>query len=285
MRIDGSAIFGRPNASPSSTTLSSYGDLSYMELHYEEFGSGAPLVLVHGLFGSNTNWRGVAKLLSDRFHVITVDLPNHGRSPHGGTMTYADMSTSLRETLGNVEDPPMVWVGHSMGGKAVMDLALTYPELVDRLVVVDVAPVRYPHSHTRFIDAMIDLDIGSLRSRADADRILSSSIVDTPTRLFLLQNLVRENGGFRWRLNLPVLSEYHDDLMDFPDHSGRRFDGPVLFVTGGQSDYVTAAHRKAVLQKFPGAGFETIHGAGHWVHADKPGVTCEAIARFLKENS
>jgi len=256
-----------------------------MDLHYEEFGGGATIVLVHGLFGSSTNWRGVAKRLSDRFHVITVDLPNHGRSPRCGTMTYADMSTSLRETLGNIEDAPVAWVGHSMGGKAVMHLALTCPERVDRLVIVDVAPVRYSHSHTPIIDAMSDLDTGSLRSRADADRILSTRIVDTRTRLFLLRNLVRGNGGFRWRLNLPVLAEYHDDLMDFPEHPGTRFDGPVLFVTGDQSDYVTAAHREAILQKFPGAGFETIHGAGHWVHADKPVDTCEAIAHFLDGNS
>lgn len=252
-----------------------------MYLSYEEFGSGAPLVLVHGLFGSGTNLRGVARVLADRFHVYTVDLPNHGRSPQTDSMTYADMSRSLRETVRHFCDGPINWVGHSMGGKAVMDLALTHPGLVDRLVIVDIAPVRYTHDQWALIKAMNGVDPGGLRSRAEGDRLLSESIPDTPTRLFLLQNMVPAESGYRWRLNLPVIAQYHDDIMGFPDHAGSHCDAPTLVLNGERSEYVKDAHKDVFRRFFPAARFQTISGAGHWVHADKPGEVCDAIAGFL----
>ena len=256
-----------------------------MKLYYEEFGSGPALVLVHGLFGSGTNLRGVARLLSDRYRVITVDLPNHGRSEHSGSMTYADMSASLRETLGRVDRPPLRWVGHSMGGKAVMDLALTHPELVERMVIVDIAPIRYAHDQWTLINAMNRLDPASLRSRAEADRLLSVDIEDTPTRLFLLQNLVPSEEGYRWRLNLPVLAKHHDDIMGFPDHGDAIHEGPVLVLDGARSHYVTTAHHAVFRRYFPAAEFETIADAGHWVHADQPRRVRDAIDAFMSDRS
>jgi len=252
-----------------------------MSLSYDEFGSGPPLVLVHGLFGSGTNLRGVARVLADKYRVVTVDLPNHGRSAHTESMTYADMSHSLRETVQLLGGGPLNWAGHSMGGKAVMDLALTYPELVDRLVIVDIAPVRYTHDQWAIINAMSAVDPRKLRSRAEGDRLLSTTISDTPTRLFLLQNLVPADGGYRWRLNLPVIAQYHDDIMGFPDHAGAHCDAPTLVLNGERSDYVNAAHKDVFRRYFPAARFETVSGAGHWVHADKPGEVCKAIAGFL----
>lgn len=252
-----------------------------MKLNFEEFGSGPVLVLVHGLFGSATNLRGVARLLAERFHVISVDLPNHGRSPHTDTMTYADMSGALRETLTQFGDSPVNWAGHSMGGKAVMDLALSFPELIERLVVVDIAPVRYTHDQWALINAMSNLDAAALRSRAEGDRLLAAEIEDTATRLFLLQNLVPDAGGYRWRLNLPVLAEYHNDIMGFPEHTGAVCDAPVLVLGGERSDYVKQEQRPVFRGFFPAARFEVIAGAGHWVHADKPREVCAAITRFL----
>ena len=256
-----------------------------MTLHYEEFGGRIPLVLVHGLFGSGTNWRGVARKLAENFHVILVDLPNHGRSGHTTSMTYSDMSEALFETAQRLHHRQLNWVGHSMGGKAVMDLALTHPEVVNRLVVVDIAPARYSHSQSQLVDAMINLDLDSVQSRADADRLLSAVITDTPTRLFLLQNLKVVNGGYEWRLNLPLLNEYMSDILGFPEHTGVSYQGPVLVMGGEHSDYVQAAHHDVILDYFPEACFETIAGAGHWVHADQPRAVCESITGFLNGRS
>lgn len=252
-----------------------------MQLNYEEFGSGPPLVLVHGLFGSGTNLRSIARPLSERFRVITVDLPNHGRSPHNDAMTYRDMSRALAETLQHNGGPAMNWVGHSMGGKAVMDLALTRPELVHRLVIVDIAPVRYAHDQWALINAMSSLDTGSVNSRAEAERLLASDIPDTPTRLFLLQNLVPDGKGYRWRINLQAIARHHDDIMGFPDHGESRCRAPMLVLDGERSDYVRKSHREAFRRYFPKVEFETIAGAGHWVHADRPAEVCEAVAGFL----
>lgn len=252
-----------------------------MILNYDEFGTGRPLALVHGLFGSATNLRGIARMLADAYRVVTVDLPNHGRSAHTDAMTYGEMSRSLGETARQIVNGPLHWVGHSMGGKAVMELALTQPDLVDRLVVVDIAPVQYSHDQWALIDAMTRLDPGGLGSRAAADRLLSADVPDTPTRLFLLQNLVPVGGGYRWRLNLPAIARHHDDIMGFPDHGGATCDAPVLVLNGERSDYVRDAHRDAFRRLFPDTRFETIEGAGHWVHADKPAEVCGAIARFL----
>jgi esterase len=256
-----------------------------MTLHYEEFGGGMPLVLVHGLFGSGTNWRGVARKLAQNFHVISMDLPNHGRSRHTASMSYGDMSEALYETAQCFQHGTMNWVGHSMGGKAVMELALTHPEVVTGLVVVDIAPVRYAHSQADLVDAMMKLDLDSVKSRGDADRLLSAVITDTPTRLFLLQNLLPVKGGYKWRLNLPLLNEYMNDIQGFPDHAGVSYQGPTLMMGGENSDYMQAAYHDIVLGYFPAARFETIAAAGHWVHADQPQAVCESITGFVNSRS
>lgn len=252
-----------------------------MSLNYEEQGSGEPVVLVHGLFGSAVNLRGIAKILSDHFRVVSVDLPNHGRSGHTQSMTYADMSAALLQVMHETGIGPASWVGHSMGGKAVMDLSLSRPDAVTRLVVMDIAPVQYTHTHAEFIDAMSALDLSKVKSRADADRALSEAIADTPTRLFLLQNLVMQAGSFRWRLNLPVLRQYLDEIMSFPDHAGSIYEGPVLVLNGEHSGYVREVHREVFLRYFPEVTFETIPGAGHWLHAEQPDAVCAALIAFL----
>lgn len=252
-----------------------------MTLYFEEQGEGRTVVLAHGLFGSSANWRGIARRLGERFRVINVDLPNHGRSPHTTTMSYRDMSEALAELGREIGNGHLDWVGHSMGGKAVMDLALTQPALVRKLVVVDIAPVRYRHSHLAYIDAMLALDPGAIRNRAQAERELEATVEDPATRLFLLQNLVLERGKYRWRLNLPVLRRDLDQIMDFPEQGPATFSGPTLVLYGERSGYVDAGGREAVLRYFPEARFEAVADAGHWVHADQPQSMSEALLRFL----
>ena len=199
-----------------------------MTLYFEEQGEGGMVALVHGLFGSSVNWRGIARRLASRYRVYNLDLPNHGRSPHTAAMTYADMCAALHDFNKAAGAAAMDWVGHSMGGKAVMDLALQHPDCVRKLVVIDIAPVRYTHSHAAYLDAMLAIDLEAIASRADAEKRLRDAVPDSATRLFLLQNLVLAKGAYRWRLNLPVIRRHLSEIMAFPDHAGATFRGPTL---------------------------------------------------------
>lgn len=250
-------------------------------LHYVEFGDGDPLVLLHGLFGSGTNLRGLAKRLAGAHRVILADLRNHGRSPHTPGMTYMDMADDLDALLGHLKADRADFVGHSMGGKAAMVLALTRAQRVRRLVVIDVAPVVYKHSYTALIGALRKLDLSRLRSRGDADSALATAVPDEATRMFLLQNLVSEAGRFRWRLNLDALERHMDVIVGFPELPGRRFHGPALFVAGEQSDYVRSEHESRIVDLFPQARIAQISGAGHWVHVDQPTALFETLQGFL----
>ena len=250
-------------------------------LHHQSQGSGPPVLVLHGLFGSATNWRAVARLLADRYRVITADLRNHGRSPHHAAMTYPLMARDVEELMDALGLERAAVVGHSMGGKAAMMLALTHPLRVERLAVVDIAPARYTHTHAPLIAAMQGLDLAALRSRADADRLLRDAVPDTATRLFLLQNLALEQGRYFWRLNLAALRGHLDDIMGFPSAGGATYDGPVLFLRGERSDYVTAAHSEPILECFPRARIVTVGDAGHWVHADQPEQLVAQLRHFL----
>lgn len=252
-----------------------------ISLHYTELGDGEPLVLLHGLFGSGTNLRGLAKRLAGRHRVILADLRNHGGSPHAPGMTYTDMADDLDALLTHLNADHADFVGHSMGGKAAMTLALTRAQRVRRLAVIDVAPVVYPHSYAALIGALRGVALSRLRSRGDADAALAAAVPDEATRRFLLQNLVSNAGRFRWRLNLDALERHMDAILGFPQLPERRFPGPALFVAGGQSDYVRAEHEARIVTLFPLARIERISGAGHWVHVDQPEVLLETLQDFL----
>ena len=251
-------------------------------LFFQEEGSGEPVVLVHGLFGSGTNLRAIARKLAEQHRVFNVDLPNHGRSPHTSSMTYDDMSEALYEFSRTIATPGLNWVGHSMGGKAVMHLALTHSECVNRLVVMDIAPVNYEHGHAEFIEAMSAIDLNSVGSRADVDRELGKTVTDSATRLFLLQNLKLKEGQYAWRINLPVLRQFHGDIMAFPELTGSTFYGPTLVLSGAESGYVSNAHHHTILRYFPNSAFSVVRGAGHWLHADQPQAVSDSIAQFFK---
>ena len=234
-----------------------------------------PLLIAHGLFGSARNWGVISKRLSETRQVTAVDMRNHGESPRYPTNSYYDMATDLAGVISIGSDV----LGHSMGGKAVMTLALTHPERLRRIVIADIAPVAYGHTQQHLIDAMRRLDLSQIETRRDADTQLAQ-FEDVPgVRAFLLQSLdVKER---RWRLNLDVLEAEMEKIIGFPDLEGQ-FDGPALFLSGAKSDYVQPDHRERIKSLFPKARFAKIPGAGHWLHADKPREFEAAIRIFLE---
>ena len=238
-----------------------------------------PLLIAHGLFGSARNWGVIARRLSETRPVLAVDMRNHGDSPWSASHSYADLAADLAEVIaanGGVADV----LGHSMGGKAAMALALLHPGLVRRLVVADIAPVAYAHSQSHHIRAMRALDLNGLTARSEADRRLSALIDDPALRAFFLQSLDLKATLPRWRLNLDVLEAEMTRIVGWPDIDGR-FEGLALFLSGQLSDYVKPEHRQAILSLFPKARFARIPDAGHWLHADKPREFEAAVAAFL----
>lgn len=229
--------------------------------------TGLPTVLIaHGLYGSGRNWGVIAKRLSQTRKVIAVDMRNHGLSDWNESHTYDDLARDLAEVI-DQSGAPMDVVGHSMGGKAAMVLALKHKNLVNRLIVADIAPVAYEHSQIQFIKAMKAVDLSRVTRRSDAEKQLGTLGVETALQSFFTQSLdVPER---RWRLNLDVLADQMHHIMSFPEITGS-YSGPTLFLSGGASDYVTARHRPRIKALFPNAHFAKIPGAGHWLHAEKP---------------
>lgn len=246
------------------------------QIHHGEPG-GLPLLIVHGLYGSARNWGVIAKRLSDRGHVVTVDLRNHGDSPHKDSHSYPDMAADLAEVIGALGGKADL-VGHSMGGKAAMVLALQHPEMVNRLVVGDIAPVAYSHDQTQFIDAMQAVDLDRVTKRSDATDQLARHVEDKTLQSFFTQSL--DLGQKRWKLNLDVLKREMDKVIGFPDLTGT-FEGPALFLSGALSDYVLPEHRPVIRRHFPKARFAKLAGAGHWLHADKPREFEASLRAFL----
>ncbi len=234
--------------------------------------AGVPLVIAHGLFGSARNWNVIAKRLSQSRPVIAVDMRNHGASPWFNTQSYADMATDLAEVINGQADI----LGHSMGGKAAMMLALQHPEKVRKLIVADIAPVTYQHSQMGPIDAMRGVDLSDVKTRSDVGAQLSGLEAGVDT--FLLQSLdLKEK---KWKLNLDVLADQMPEIIGFPEVSAQ-FDGPSLFLSGAASDYVKTEHRPRIKELFPQAKFAKIPQAGHWLHAEKPREFEAAVSTFL----
>lgn len=239
-----------------------------------------PLVIAHGLFGSGRNWGVIARRLADHRDVFAVDMRNHGESPRQPSHRYPDLAADLAEVIRHIGAPADL-LGHSMGGKAAMQLALSEPSLIRRLVVADIAPVAYGHDQTRHIDAMRALNLTDLSTRGEADRRLSALIDDPALRAFFLQSLdLKAEGGPRWRLNLDVLEAEMPHIVGWPDTAGR-FDHPTLFLTGAESHYVKPEYRDTIRAHFPAARFARIPGAGHWLHAEKPREFEETVRVFL----
>jgi len=242
---------------------------------------GVPVLIVHGLFGSGRNWGVIARRLADSHHVLTPDMRNHGDSPRSAEHGYEDLAADLAEVIDGHGGRAHV-IGHSMGGKASMVLALRAPEKVASLMVADIAPVAYGHSQMQFIDAMRAVDLTQVTKRSDAVAQLAAHVADPALQSFFTQSL--DVQGKRWKLNLDALASEMPKILGFPEVAGR-FDGPVLFLSGGQSDYVLPEHRDKIRGLFPKARYAKMPKAGHWLHADDPRGFEASVRAFLQHVS
>jgi esterase len=249
--------------------------------------AGPRVVFLHGLFGQGKNWTTIAKALSESAQVTLVDLPNHGRSGWTDHFSYPDMARQVAElmkTQGGGDQYAVV--GHSMGGKVAMTLALLHRELVERLAVVDVSPVasNQTSEFDTFIRGMRAIDLESLTDRRDADSQLAPYVSDPDIRSFLLQNLRRDDStsnGWRWQMNLELLGERLSEMGDWPELDAEPYDGPVLWVAGAESGYVRPEYVGAMRALFPRVQLVTIKEAGHWVHSEQPQIFLAIMRRFL----
>ncbi|WBU62877.1 alpha/beta fold hydrolase [Paracoccus aerodenitrificans] len=241
-----------------------------------------PVILAHGLFGSARNLGGLARRLGETRKVISVDMRNHGDSPHDPDHSYPALASDLAEVIaahGGAADV----VGHSMGGKAAMALALSQPKRVRKLVVMDIAPIAYSHDQMQYLNAMQGLDLDGLKLRSEADKRLAKTVDDPGVRAFLLQSLDLKADPPVWKLNLDVLSDQMDNLVGWPDGLDKAaFDGPTLFLAGGASDYAAKGPAAdAIHAYFPQAELRYIEGCGHWLHAEEPTLVADAVTEFL----
>ncbi len=254
-------------------------------LHTRSYGeAGRPaLVLLHGLFGSSANWGSIARGLAQRYQVLVPDLRNHGQSPHRPEHNYQAMADDVNGLLDERSLDMAIVVGHSMGGKVAMQLALEYPARVSGLAVVDIAPVAYTHGFEAVLSGFDAVDLAALQSRADADRQMAAHIPLSGVRAFLMQNLARQDGRWHWRVNLGALRAAQREITGFPEPpSGSRYQGPTAFIHGELSDYVLPSYRPTIEALFPEAVFCEVAEAGHWVFADRPQGFMDCLEGFLQ---
>jgi len=252
-----------------------------MQLFYRETGQGLPLIILHGLFGSSDNWASVAKRIGEYYKVYTVDQRNHGQSPKSEEFTYTAMAEDLKTFIeeNDIKDP--VVLGHSMGGKTAMTFALKYPELLRKLIVVDIAPKAYPLHHETILEGLNSVKLNQVRSRKDADVALSNYISELGIRQFLLKNLYRnEEGSFDWRINLPVITEKIANVGE-EMQTDESFNKPTLFIRGEASNYVLDEDQENIKALFTRAQVKTIRNAGHWVHAEQPEPFVKMLLEFI----
>ena len=253
-----------------------------MILHAIQAGNGPPVVLLHGLFGAARNWGTMQRALAPRFRVIALDMRNHGASPHSPGMRYADLAADVLETLESLNALPAAVIGHSMGGKAAMILALTQPSAVGRLLVSDIAPVAYQHGNNGVAAAMRAIPLEASLTRGRADAALAGVVSDAGVRAFLLNNLALGAEPY-WRIGLDEIAAAIPDLEGLEDPGLPPYQGPTLFVTGANSDYVLPEHRPTIRSMFPAARFVGVKNAGHWVHADNPAGFLSVLEAFLHD--
>ena len=254
-----------------------------MELFFKHYGDdGPPLVILHGLLGASGNWHTLSsRAFAPHFSVYAVDQRNHGRSPHADAFDYPTMADDLAHFMDRHDLAAAHLLGHSMGGKTAMHFALAHPDRVRRLIVVDIAPKRYPARHAEIIDALRATDPAAFASRQEIDAALARHIPSLPIRQFLLKNLEHDGqGGYSWKMNLDAIHRHYDRINVGLEAEGT-FDGPTRFIRGGASDYVDEGDLPRIRRHFPQAELVTIPKAGHWVHAEAPQPFAEAVLDFL----
>jgi len=254
-----------------------------MKLFFRHFGEGPPLIILHGIFGISDNWVTIGKRLAEKYSVYIPDLRNHGQSPHSPTFNYPAMADDLLEFIEDHKIEKPVIIGHSMGGKVAMTFTLEHQEMVEKLIVVDISPRRYPGRNVHFdmIGAMMEVNFEHIHTREEVEKFLIGRIPDQRIRLFVMKNLYRKTRHtLDWRLNLQAISSNMDYVFEGID-SNEVYKGAVLFVRGGKSDYITGTDTDLIRKFFPSAIIQTIEGASHWVHADAPEELCRLFSGFL----
>ena len=252
-------------------------------LHYKVFGEGDPLIILHGLFGMLDNWRTVARKLEEKYQCILVDLRNHGKSPHADEMNYKAMAEDVKELIDDLQLKSPVVLGHSMGGKTAMQLALDHPDTLQKIIVVDISPTRYPPHHETILKAIQSVEPSKLTERSEAEEILRSYLGDDEANIqFLLKNISRKpEGGFEWKANMSVLINQYDAIMAGID-ADTVFEKPALFVRGERSNSLKDEDWPVIVKLFPLAELVTIANAGHWVHADQPQALIDTLIAFME---
>jgi pimeloyl-ACP methyl ester carboxylesterase len=257
-----------------------------IHLNYREYGTGKQVIILHGLFGSGENWMSVGNALQETFRLYLVDQRNHGDSPHTDTFSYPDLAEDIYQFVGAHSLDNVSFIGHSMGGKTAMEFTLEHPHLVERLVVVDIAPREYPPRLEHLIFALRDLDLDSIETRKDAEEALAQTVPERKVRLFLLKNLERTGkNSFTWKINLDALASHYGEVVKRVEKRGRQFEGPVLFIKGERSDYLEESDMEEIRSLFPRAEMKTIPHAGHWLHAEAQSKFVELCLEFLTRNS
>ena len=256
-----------------------------MKLFYRQVGeNGTPIIILHGIFGSSDNWLTIGKVLGETHQVFLIDQRNHGQSPRSEDFDYNVMAEDLKEFINdhNIENP--ILLGHSMGGKTVMQFAMNYPDRFSKMIVVDIAPKFYPVHHSMILQGLASIDLKTLKSRTEANDLLKRFEENEGVRQFLLKNLWRnpaKNNEFDWRINVPVITK-NIDIVGFELSGEKSVKKPVLFIKGSESNYIQPEDERKIWELFPDYELITIEGAGHWVQADKPKEFVEIVQRFSK---
>ena len=256
-----------------------------MQLNYSEQGVGDPVFLIHGLFGSLSNLGNLARALAPNYRVISVDLRNHGDSPHHSEMSLLSMAQDIAELMDHLAITSAYFVGHSLGGKVAMQLAMTDADRVKSLVVVDIAPVDYEDNNINIINNLYNLSNVDIKYRKAADSYLSDQGVELSVRAFLLKNLQRKSDGtFDLKLNIQAIKQHYKTQIAVAP-KGQNFVGPCLFLKGESSPYIESQHLPVIQSIFPKSAVHTVEDVGHWLHAEKPDLFNQLVSQFIGEIS
>ena len=252
------------------------------KLFYKKYGTEGPfIIIVHGLFGMLDNWHTISQKMQDQFQIIAVDQRNHGHSPHLDSMTYDEMAADINELMQNLDIEKAHLVGHSMGGKTVMQFANLYPQKIDKLVVVDIAPKAYPNGHEIYFKALFEINNTPIKSRGQAEEIMEKWVKEPAIKQFLLKSLYRTpQGTYTLRMNVDAIYNFYHQISGAISSSWP-FNNEVLFIRGARSNYIQPIDEKTIHDQFPNCEIVTIPNAGHWVHAENPTLFVQVLSKFL----